>query len=241
MVECAVRCVAIFIVDCMDVCTLLEQHIAHSHRSVIPYSWGGDPALQQLGTIECLVGVVRHLDDRSDALLLALLKGEARGDPLCSAAIITALLPLVLARCRGDRDRVDDYVAELALVIATVEVAALERSQRRVGSVLLDRAWDEVRRPVRRPPPVDLTDPAELVGRHPSPGLSPEDEALGWIAVDEARSAVVRVGAKRTWVIPAWNAAVELADRDDRDRVEARRWKYVRGVLRLHVAPEIAA
>jgi hypothetical protein len=231
----------LFIVEGMDVCSLLESQVGLSCREPIPACWGDCPALRDAGSVGALIGVIRRLDDRSDRALLALLEGGARGDPLCTAVIVAALVPLVLARCRGDRDRVDDYVAELALVIATIDTAALRRSRRRVGGVLLDRAWDEIRRPLRRPAPVVPMDPTVLPVAQLDERRSVEDEALGRLAFVEAEAVVRRVGVERPWVVAAWLSALELADQSERDSVEARRWKYVRGVLRTHVAPELVA
>jgi hypothetical protein len=231
----------LFIVEGMDVCSLLESQVGHSCREPIPDCWGSSSVLLDAGSVGALIGVIRRLDDRSDRVLLALLEGGARGDPLGTAVIVAALVPLVLARCRGDRDRVDDYVAELALVIAIVDIEALYRSRRRVGSVLLDRAWDEVRRPIRRPSPVVPMDPTVLPVAQRDESRSVEDEALGRLAFAETDAAVRRVGVERPWVVAAWVSAVELAAASDRDAVEARRWKYVRGVLQRHVAPELVA
>jgi hypothetical protein len=231
----------LFIVEGMDVCSLLESQVGHSCREPIPDCWGDSPALVDAGSVDALIGVIRRLDDRSDRALLALFEGGARGDPLCTAVIVAALVPLVLARCRGDRDRVDDYVAELTLVVATIDVEALRRSRRRVGGVLLDRAWDEVRRPLRRPAPVVPMDPTVLPVARLDERRSVEDEVLGRVAFAEAAAAVRRVGVERPWVVAAWVSALELADLRERDSVEARRWKYVRGVLRTHVAPELVA
>jgi hypothetical protein len=231
----------LFIVEGMDVCSLLEVQVGRSCREPIPDRWGDSSALLDAGSVGALIGVIRRLDNRSDRVLLALLEGGARGDPLCTAVIVAALVPLVLARCRGDRDRVDDYVAELALVIATVDVEALHRSRRRVGGVLLDRAWDEIRRPFRRPSPVAPMDPTLLSVSQLDESRSVEDEALGQLAFPEAEAVVRRVGVQRPWVAAAWVSALELAERVDRDAVEARRWKYVRVVLQRHVAPELVA
>jgi hypothetical protein len=225
----------------MDVCALLESQVGRSGREPIPDGWGNSSALLDAGSVGALIGVIRRLDDGSDRVLLALFEGGARGDPLCTAVIVAALVPLVLARCRGDRDRVNDYVAELALVIATVDVEALHRSRRRVSGLLLDRAWDEIRRPFRRPSPVAPMDPTLMSVSQLDERRSVEDEALGHLAFPEAEAVVHRVGVARPWVAAAWVSALELAERVDRDAVEARRWKYVRGVLRTHVAPELVA
>jgi hypothetical protein len=231
----------LFIVEGMDVCSLLETQVGHSSGEPIPDCWGRSLALVDAGSIGALIGVIRRLDDRSDRALLALLEGGARGDPLGTAVIVAALVPLVLARCRGDRERVDEFVGELALVIAIIDVEALYRSRRRVGGVLLDRAWDEVRRPFRRPSPVVPMAPDLLLVAHEPEGRSAEDEALGHLAFPEAAATVRRVGVERPWVVAAWTSALELADVADRDAVEARRWKYVRSVLQQHVAPELVA
>jgi hypothetical protein len=231
----------LFIVEGMNVCSLLEVQVGHLRGEAIPDCWGRSPALLDAGSVGGLIAMIRRLDDRSDRVLLALLEGGARGDPLCTAVIVAALVPLVLARCRGDRDRVDEFVGELALVIATVDVEALRRSRRRVGGVLLDRAWDEVRRPFRRPSPTVPMDPDLMLVTYEPEGRSAEEEALGHLALPEAAAVVRRVGVERPWVMAAWVSALELVDLPERDMVEARRWKYVRCVLQQHVAPELVA
>jgi hypothetical protein len=231
----------LFIVEGMDVCSLLEAQVGHSCREPIPDSWGDSSVLLDIGSVGALIDAIRRLDDRSDRALTALFEGGARGDPFCTAVIVAALVPLLLSRCRGDRDRVDEFVAELALVIATVDPVALRRSRRRVGGVLLDRAWDEVRQPFRRPSRTVPTDPTVLPDSQLDDRRSVEDEALGRLAFAEAQAVVSRVATARPWVEAAWVSALELADVSDRDAVSTRRWKYVRCVLQRHVAPELVA
>jgi hypothetical protein len=224
--------VVVRIVDGMDICMLLEQQVKHSSAAPIPPGWGGSPALRRPGSIGGLVDAIRLLDDRSDALLLDLLDGPARRDELCGSVIITALLPLVFARCDRNRDRVDEFVAELALAIGTVPIEALRRSRRRVGAVLLDRAWDQVREPLRRPDRSIPADPNDLFSRLSDQSVSVEDDVLDRLEPAEVREQVRRVGATRPFVVNAWNSAIELWDMPKRNTVEARRWHYVKRVLR---------
>ena len=55
------------------------------------------------------------------------------------------------------------------------------------------------------------------------------------------RSYLTELGVTSIHVARTGKEAIELVDRTDRDRVETRRWKYVREVLREHVLPETAA
>jgi hypothetical protein len=224
--------VAVCIVGGMDVCALLEDHINHSSAGPIPRCWGDDPTLHDCGSIGELVAAIRALDDRSDALLLALLDGPARRDGLCGAAIITALLPLIFRRSEGGRNRCDEFVAELAVVIGSVPIEALRQSRRRVGGVLLDRAWDQVREPLRRPDRSIPADPAVLFDRLADDTVTVEDDVLDRMAPAEARERVLKASESRPWVVAAWNSAIELWDLPHRDSVEARRWQYVRRVLK---------
>lgn len=224
----------------MDVCTRLDKQSERSRGQALPPGWGTADPLGEVRSLGELVGAIRRLDDYSDRCVVALLGGEARGDRLAVTVIVTALLPLLLARCRHDRDKVDDYVAELALVIATVDVRALERSRRRAAGVLLDRAWDEVRAAGRRPEPVVPVDPTEIARIRPGSGESVEEVAVNRAALAEFRAALQRSSPSCQAAVEAWNSVVDLADRVDRSSVERRRWKYARGVLRRHGSPELA-
>jgi hypothetical protein len=92
VVGCVVRCVGLFFVEGMDVCSLLESQVGHSCRESIPDCWGSSSVLLDAGPVGALIGVIRRLDDRSDRVLLALLEGGARGDPLGTAVIVAALV-----------------------------------------------------------------------------------------------------------------------------------------------------
>ena len=80
-----------------------------------------DQELSRYRSLDELINDIRGLGDESDGALRALLN-VAPFDESAVAAVIVALLPLALSRCTGSRDRVDDLISELAIVIG--EVAA---------------------------------------------------------------------------------------------------------------------
>jgi hypothetical protein len=220
------------IVGGMDICMLLDDDINHSSTRPIPPIWGDQTPIRDCDSIGDLVAAVRQLDTRSDQLLLALIEGPARKDPVASSVIVSALVPLVLRRCGGKRELINEFVGELALVIAEVPIEALRQSSRRVGGVLLDRAWDEVRGPLRRPDRSVPVDPGDLFDRLSSETTSVEDEVLDRLMPAAVRAQVCAVGATRPCVVEAWNTAIELFDHERRTPTETRRWFYVRRLLR---------
>ena len=115
-----------------------HQRLNHSSEAPIPVGWGDCATLRPYGSVGALARQIRRLDDQSDAILLALLGGPARQEDLCGSVIVTSFLPLVMRRCRRNRERVDEFVGELAVVIGSVPMAVLRQSQRKT---LPGRRW----------------------------------------------------------------------------------------------------
>lgn len=216
----------------MDICVLLDDHVNHSSDRSIPPEWGNEPSITDCQSVGDLVTAIRRLDCQSDGLLLALIDGPARHDALASSVVVSALLPLLIRRCGGKRDLINEFVGELALVIAEVPIEALRQSSRRVGGVLLDRAWDEVRGPLRRPDRSVPVDPGDLFDRLSSETMSVEDEVLDRLMPQAVRAQVRSAAVARPCVVEAWNTAIELFDHYRRTPTETRRWFYVRRLLR---------
>lgn len=225
----------------MELSRRLEQDLFRHADVPIPAGWGSPPTDVECHQIGALVPAIRRLDDRSDAVICWLLGGRARCDRLAITCLVVALAPLAISRCKGRLDRVDDYLTELVLVACDAEVASLRRSRRRCASVILDRAWDVLREPERRPSPVVLVDPVELGAESPAVGPTVEQVALGRAVVDGFRAELSRSAGSRRAAVAAWNSVVELIDRGDRSSRERRRWKYSREVLRRQGLPDLVA
>lgn len=170
-----------------------------------------------------------------------MLGGQARHDRLATTCLIVGLAPLAISRCKGRFGWVDDYLTELVFVVGDVEVSALRRSRRRCASLILDRAWDVLREPERRPSPVLPVDPVELGAARRVPGPTVEQMALDRVVIDGFRGELSRTADSRRAAVAAWNSVVELIDRGNRSSRERRRWKYAREVLRRQGLPDLVA
>jgi hypothetical protein len=226
----------------MDVCVRLESDVLRSHRRWLPVGWIAAPGLRGYGSLAALVSAVKRLDWRSDEILTALL---ARGpdDHDAAETIIVALLPMILGRCSHDRDRVDELVGELAIVVGDYMAGTLtlDGSPRRVANILLDRAWGKVRVPARRVRRNVSADPQLLCRTIVDERTDPERVAVNRVALAAARDSLARSGPGYVSLVRAWNTAVSLIDKDDRDAGERVQLKYARRVLRRCASPDLVA
>jgi hypothetical protein len=232
--RCALRCAPLLTVGGMNLSTRIDQHLARHNR--VPARWGTPPA--GVGTsLEDVVAKVRRLDDGSDQTVEWLLRAEARSDPLATTVLVAALAPLSIARCRGRSELIDDFLTEIVLVAGAVDVADLQRSHRRHVAVILDRAWDVVRKPDRRPAPVVPVDPSTL---HEQQVAGHDDGVLDRVALNEARAAVMRESAAHPNVVQAWNSVLQISQVTHRTPREKARYSYSLAVVRRY-CPEPAA
>jgi hypothetical protein len=194
-----------------------------------------------LSVIEDVIGAIRNCDARSDCVLAALIE-FGPSDTAASVTILAALLRLRAARCRGVPERVDALAGELALVLAEAWRRELPRSPgRRLANVMADRAWGRVRAAERKGRWLQAVpmDSGSVERRVISFAL--DEAVVTAVAVEQFRSALERsdeTGRGRQ-VVRAWDAAVELAERDDRTGAERNRWQHARRVLRRHVTVDL--
>jgi hypothetical protein len=220
----------------VDVCPLLEADV---YRSNVLARWSQDSVLSGYRRVEELIDDIRSLATASDAAVRALV-GAAVADDRAAATLVVALLPLSLSRCAGSRDRVDELIGELAIVIAEAAISGLPPSRRRLANVLLDRAWARVRVPARRVREPVVADPVDL-GRLVDPQPDPADVAVGRVALEGLVRSMATAESWQATTVRAWNTAVALAEVEQRTYAERIRLKYARKVLRRALSAELVA
>lgn len=218
-------------------CLLLEADV---YRSDVLARWSQDPVLSHYRSVDELIDNIRSLGTASDVAIHALVD-VAAVDNRAVAALVVALLPLALSRCAGSRDRVDELIGELAIVIADAAVSGLPPSRRRLANVLLDRAWAQVRLPARRVREPVVADPVEFGWRLVAPGPDPADVAVGRVALEGLVRSMARAEPWQATTVRAWNTAVALAGLEQRSYAERTRMKYARKVLRRALPAELVA
>ena len=222
----------------MDLSRRLDQHLARHFEHAPPGRWGSAPdgTPSRLGA---LAVDIRGLDAWSDDLVAWLLDGPVRSDPLALSVLVSALAPLAIRRCGRRPQLIDDLLTEIVIVAGSVDLNDLRRCRRRHASVILDRAWDEVRKRDRRPEPCVPVDPETLAGR--PAGIGSDEPLLDRFALRELRAALIRDRAEHPAVVRAWNSVVHLSQRPRRTQPEKARFSYSVGVLRRHYQSDAAA
>jgi hypothetical protein len=107
--------------------------------------------------------------------------------------------------------------------------------------ILLDRAWGKVRVPARRVRRNVSADPQLLCRTIVDERTDPERVAVNRVALAAARDSLARSGPGYVSLVRAWNTAVSLIDKDDRDAGERVQLKYARRVLRRCASPDLVA
>ena len=197
-----------------------------------PSSWRFEE-LSEVGSLFDLACEMRRIGQRSDSLLRSLL--ALPEDDLVVEVVVVAAHPMLHCRCAGRPGlAVDDFTTELVLAVATVRRDGLPDTGRHVLNVLVDMAWGQVRKPLRRAvlPTVDADRVGHLLvsrDRHP-------DDVLDGVALEAFREELAAASSSQRGLVRCWNSAVELGLRDDRSQPERYRLKYARSQLR-RIAP----
>jgi hypothetical protein len=220
----------------MNLSTRIDHELGRCGDDV-PLCWGTPPGGAGRMLTD-LIGAVRRLDEGSDRSIEWLLRAEVRSDPLAITVLVSALAPLAIARCRGRTELIDDFLTEIVLVAGSIDVGDLCRSRRRHAAVILDRAWDVVRKPDRRPEPVVPVDPRTFRDHQAPPDA---DGVLDRVALLGVRAAVMREGLEHPNVVRAWNAVVEISQTTRRTQREKARYSYSLAVVRRHCRSSAAA
>lgn len=241
MVECADRCVAILIVEGMFDCGTLDVCLQALRRRALPAEWRVDCRLDAVGSVDEVVAAIRGLDEQSDFVLRALIDVHV-SQQSAGELILAALVPFVLARCVGRPDRLDEFLAELAIVIGEEREARVLRSTtRRVANQLLDRAWGRVRLPARRVHQPIAVDPVRLHRRLLAVEPDPADVAVERVDLAAANDLVARCRRSDAAVDRAWKTAARLIDVDGRTERERQQLNYARRILRQSIGPQKVA
>jgi hypothetical protein len=176
---------------------------------------------------------IRQIDRTSDDLIEWMLAGPPRSDPLRLEVIACALAPLAIHRCRRRPDLVDEFLTEIVLVSGAIDPSVLTSSRRHAASVILDRAWDKVRKQIRRPEPVVPASPM-LQNMWEAAVEHDEEAVLDGVALCQVRDALAR--GQEPAAIRAWNTVIELSERPRRTQSERARLRYACRVLRAHTS-----
>lgn len=237
----AVECPEILSVEGMFDCGALDIILQALRRGALPDEWRDDRRLDAVASVDDVVAAIRMLDEQSDNVLRALLDVRDR-QRTAGELILAALVPFVLTRCVGRPDRVDEFVAELAIVIGEEREAGVLRSTaRRVANQLLDRAWGRVRLPARRVHQPIAMDPVRLHRRLLAAEPDPADLAVERVDLSAANDLVARCRRSDAAVDRAWRTAVQLIDVDGRTERERQQLNYARRILRQSIDPQEVA
>lgn len=236
-----VECAAIFNVEGMFDCGALDVRLHALRRGVLPHGWCDDNRLGGATSVDEVVATIRRFDDLSDLFVRALLEVEEQ-QQRASEVILAALVPLVLSRCAGRPDRVDEFLAELAIVIGEErQTNVLRSTTRRLANQLLDRAWGRVRLPARRVQQPMAVDPVRLHRRLLAVEPDPADLAVERVDLSAANDLVARCRRSDAAVDRAWRTAVHLIDVDGRTERERQQLNYARRILRQSIGPQKVA
>ena len=223
----------------MDICQRIDIEVAATFRAGLPPGWRDDPVLGQFSEPQQIIRAVRRSTYSSDAAGLALLE---RGEPESRLLLMAAALPFALKECGGEvRERIDDVVSELALVIDSASDRAVNRRGRRLVVALVDLAYDRLRKRERRartPLPLAEEHPA---WRHRREGVSTEEEAIARLTVFEIRrrmSGDSRIAARAE---RHWDTAEALVEAGSLSQEDRNRLGHARRQLRQWVDPRLVA
>lgn len=222
-------------------CGTLDGCLENLRRRPVPDEWCNGRRLDRPESVEELVVAIRRLDQRSDDVLRGLLEADSQQET-ASEVILAALVPFVLARCVGRPDRVDEFLAELAIVIGEARQGGILRSTtRRVANQLLDRAWGRVRLPARRVHQPIAVDPVRLHRRLLAAEPDPAELAVERVDLAAAYDQMAALRRSDAAVDRAWRTAVHLIDVDGRTERERQQLNYARRILRQSIGPQKVA
>lgn len=222
-------------------CGTLDRCLQNLRRRPVPDEWCNGRRLDRSESVEELVAAIRRLDQRSDDVLRVLLEADSQQEA-ASEVILAALVPFVLARCVGRPDRVDEFLAELAIVIGEERQAGILRSTtRRVANQLLDRAWGRVRLPARRVHQPIAVDPVRLHRRLLAAEPDPAELAVERVDLATVYDQMVALRRSDAAVDRAWRTAVHLIDVHGRTERERQQLNYARRILRQSIDPQNVA
>jgi hypothetical protein len=207
-------------------------------RAGLPTRWANDPLLRRFSSHRDLIQELRSSSALADELTVTLLH---EGSPEASLLLVHASTPLVLGWTKRDWGYFDDVVVEVAIVVGEFRLEEDLEFRRHPLHCLVDLAADRVRkRRVRSRDlePIPGHDPA---WDRPCQEPGPEELAVGHMAIDDVRRALVTLPPRRmAEAVTNWNTVVELMGRSNA-QAERNRLSHSRQRLRLCLEPLLVA
>jgi hypothetical protein len=224
----------------MDIMRALEWSAKRGSGRPLPPGWRGLAPFAGLATVGEVISLIRNCDDRSDALMEALI-GFGPDDRLASEVVLAALLRLHAGRCSGSTERVDTFACELAIALGEAWRGEVRRTpSRRWVNALGDRAWGRVRTAAVKHRHVEHVSFDPAAATWASAGSGWDDGVVASVAVEQFETVLAAGEAEvAPEVVRAWRTATALWDREGRSQTERNRWQHARRVLRRHVTPDL--
>jgi hypothetical protein len=222
----------------MTLCQDLERQLFRRLASDCPQPWVLEPG--RLWTLRDVVATIRKVGDDSDRMIRVVLGGGSNRS-VAEEVVIVALIPMLRHRCRLDRREIEEVLAELAIVVGEMARNGVPDTPRPLANLLLDRAWKAHRKAERHRHSYVPFDPVKLDFVPVCAVEAPDEAVLDRVALAEFRQRLAsNLDANRS-AVNSWNAAVRLADMEDRTSSERSRWKYVRKELRRRATSDLVA
>lgn len=213
-------------------CKAMTQRLTELNREwsvlaphALPDAWRSQPALAgtlRLGDLERAVGA------DPDAVLLALLELQSRGDALAGRAVLQLMLGKIVRMASRDRsDGIDEYLAAAWERIATYPVE--RRRQRVAANLVLDTLKTVV---ARREPRAPVA--ADVLAAEPTPSSAVEARAV----IDEglARGLIDARTARTLTAVYVEGRTSKVAAAHLGTSADAVRWRCSKGVRSLRAA-----
>jgi hypothetical protein len=207
-------------------------------RAGLPNRWARDPLLGQFSSHRDLIQELRSASEIADGLTVALVR---EGSPEASLLLVHASTPLILGWTKRDWGFFDDVVVEVAIVVGELQLEADLEYKRRPLHYLVDLAADRVKKRRVRGRDLEPIPDTDQAWERPCATPGPEELAIGHLAIDDVRRALVALPPRRmAEAVANWNAVVELMGRSNA-QAERNRLSHSRQRLRLCLEPLLVA
>ena len=222
----------------MTLCQDLERQLFTRSAADIPPYWA--VGKESSATVRIVVATIRRVSPDSDRMIRLVL-GDRSNRLVAEEVVIVALIPMLRHRCRLDRREIEEVLTELAIVVGQMARDGVPETERPLANLLLDRAWKAHRKAERHRTAHVPFDPLKLDFVPACSVEAPEEAVLDRVALAGFRDRLASNPVANRSAVNSWNAALRLADKEQRTSSERSRWKYVRKELRRRAAADLVA